>query len=83
LKKARLPKGKLSVDRLLGFEDIAEAKEFIAENKAEIDGLCVLYYDKDSRIHCQTNLSTQRVIALLELAKALYVEEWLKGEDDD
>ena len=83
-KSNKLPKRKITIDEILGADDINAVVNYIQEKKPEILHLVCLIRTRDGVIDAKSNgISTWEVVTLLEMTKALYLDNWLSDKDND
>jgi len=81
-KLSKLPKRNITIDNLLEADDINDVIEFIQEHKLEISHLVCLMNTRDGIINVKSNgLDTWDAVALLEMGKALYIQDWVDQEE--
>ena len=71
----KLPKRKVTVEEILGYDDITQCISGIVEIKDSIDELLICYREGDA-IHWQTScMPLSRVIYMLEVTKNALLNE--------
>ncbi len=72
----KLPKRKITVDELLGRQDITKILTETLEKRNDIDELLVIYTDNGKGINwCSSKAATSRLIYVMEIVKRALLDE--------
>jgi len=82
-KTKKLPKGKITVDNLLGMDDVNDVIAYLADNKHRIKDICCVIQPHDGSLEVKsTSTPLYLSVAMLEMAKLLMIQtEWFGLED--
>jgi len=84
-KTKRLPKGKVTVDKLLQMDDVNGIISYLTDNKHKVKDVCCVIQTDDEGLELQfTNMPLYEIVAMLEMAKLLLVQqEWFGLEAEE
>jgi len=77
----RLPKGKVTVERLLNAGSVGQVLESLKEGRYDIQDILVIYTTKGSISYRGTAMELKGALGLLEVGKQLILEQWKEGRD--